>query len=107
MSEFGKLSEERRRHERKKVKLTVSFGEKEPLVQTADTRDIGLGGLYVSSNVEITVGSPIRVSIEFPEGKFESEAIVVYVDEGEGFGVRFQNLSEESEKILRKALELQ
>lgn len=106
MAEFEHFGEERREFERRKVKVEISFDKGGQIVETASTRDIGLGGLYITTDVEAKVGEVLSVAIEFPEGRFEAAGSIVYVDKGQGFGVRFQNLSQESEKILRKALGL-
>ncbi|MCS6874528.1 MAG: PilZ domain-containing protein [Pyrinomonadaceae bacterium] len=107
MSEYEKISKDRRRFERKRVKIEVSFYKGGQVIKTANTRDIGLGGLYIASDAEVKVGDLLSLTIDFEEGKFKAEAAVVYVDEGQGFGVRFQNLSKESEELLKKAIEIE
>jgi hypothetical protein len=104
MSAFNR--EERRKHERKRVQIRVDFADGDSITTSANSRDIGLGGLYVLTDAEVQQNSLLKVTIDLPEGRFESDAVVVYVDEGCGFGVRFKNLSEENEKLLRRSLDL-
>ncbi len=98
--------EERRRYERKRVQVRVDFADGDSITTSASSRDIGLGGLYILTDAEVQQGCSLKITIDLTEGRFESDAVVVYVDEGCGFGVRFKNLSEENEKILRRSLDL-
>lgn len=97
---------ERRHSDRKKLIVNVEF-EGGDATGIANTRDIGIGGLYMLTNAEFETGVPIRMQMMLGGKEVNLDGVVAYVDEGQGAGVRFQNLSEEHEALLKRELELE
>lgn len=97
---------ERRHSDRKKLIVNVEF-EGGDATGIANTRDIGIGGLYMLTNAEFETGVPIRMQMMLGGKEISLDGVVAYVDEGQGAGVRFQNLSEEHEALLKRELELE
>jgi hypothetical protein len=96
---------ERRASERKKVIVDVRF-EGGDGTGIANTRDIGAGGLYMTTSAELELGAPIVMSLELGERRMNIAGVVVYSDPGHGVGVRFRDLSDDDSAVLTKALEL-
>lgn len=97
---------ERRQSDRKKLIVNVEF-EGGDATGIANTRDIGVGGLYMLTNAEFETGVPIKMQMVLGGTEVTLNGTIAYVDEGQGVGVRFQNLSEEHEALLKKELELE
>lgn len=95
---------ERRRSDRKKLIVDVKF-EDGDATAIANTRDIGIGGLYMRTDAELEPGDEISVEMTFAGGEFNAAGVVAYTDPGEGVGVRFRNLSEKDETLLKQELE--
>lgn len=68
----------------------------------ATTRDIGLGGLYMATDTDLREGTLLSMRMQVGGRELVVSGVVVYCDQGNGCGVRFHNLSEEAESILRK-----
>ncbi|HZI19239.1 MAG TPA: PilZ domain-containing protein [Pyrinomonadaceae bacterium] len=68
-------------------------------------RDISEGGCYVQSGRKVAVGSPIRIVVEMPSGRWIKALGVVAHRGPAGFGVRFRDVGEtargEIEAVLR------
>ena len=99
----GNPNDERRQFERKPFEIEIEY-EGGALRGTATTRDIGLGGLYMATDKKFALHSPLRLRLRLSEQDLEINGVVVYEEEGEGVGIRFQNLSPEAEEILRREL---
>lgn len=101
----ARSASERRGSDRKKLIVDVRFdGGDETGI--ANTRDIGAGGLYMTTTAGLDIGTPILMSIVIGERSMEIKGVVVYSDPGHGVGVRFRDLSEVDEKFLTSQLEL-
>ena len=96
---------ERRGSDRKKFIVDVRF-EGGDGTGIANTRDIGSGGLYMTTTAIIDLGTPIIMSIGMGERTLNLKGVVVYSDPGHGVGVRFKELSDEDEQVLSHELEL-
>ena len=96
---------ERRSSDRKKLIVDVRF-EGGGGTGIANTRDIGTGGLYMTTTASLDVGMPIVMSLDIAERTLDLSGVVVYSDPGHGVGVRFRDLSETDEQFLTTALEL-
>jgi len=94
---------ERRGADRKKLIVGVKFNGGDA-TGIANTRDIGIGGLYMTTNTRLDIGTPIFMKMPFGAKEFSIEGVVVYTEPGHGVGIRFQNLSEEMEAALRNEL---
>lgn len=96
---------ERRGSDRKKLIVDVRF-EGGDGTGIANTRDIGSGGLYMTTTATLETGTPIMMSISIGERTLNLSGVVVYSDPGHGVGVRFKDLSPADEDLLGRELEL-
>jgi hypothetical protein len=96
---------DRRGSDRKKLIIDVHFNGGDA-TGIANTRDIGIGGLYMTTNARLEIGTPIFMQMSVGEKELALNGVVVYSDPGHGVGVRFQDLSENDEDFLKKELTL-
>jgi len=96
---------ERRDSDRKKLIVDVNFNGGDA-TGIANTRDIGIGGLYMTTNADLDTGTPISMRMTLGGREISISGAVVYTDPGQGVGVRFQNVSDENAALLKKELEL-
>ena len=97
---------ERRVSDRKKLIVDVHFSGGDA-TGIANSRDIGIGGLYMTTNARLDIGTPIFMQMSVSEKVLALNGVVVYSDPGYGVGVRFQDLSESDEGFLKQELNLQ
>ena len=97
---------ERRQSDRRKLIINVNF-EGGDGTGIANTRDIGIGGLYMLTNAPLDVGSPLFVRMSIGGEKIGLEGVVTYTDPDHGVGIRFQSLSEKNEALLKRELHLE
>ena len=97
---------ERRNSDRKKLIINVDYQGGDG-TGIANTRDIGIGGLYMATNSIFEQGQNIKIRLTLGGKDVEFDGVVTYVDEGQGVGVRFNNLSEDEEAILKEELEVE
>lgn len=97
--------QERRRSDRKRLIVDVKF-EGGDATGIANTRDIGIGGLYITTDAELETGNQIAMQMTLSGEGFNVMGVVAYTDPGQGVGVRFKDLSEEEEALLKKELEI-
>ena len=97
---------ERRQSDRKKLIINVNF-EGGDGTGIANTRDIGIGGLYMITNAALEVGIPIFMRMSIGGEEIGIDGVVAYTDQGNGVGVRFQAVSEKNEEILKRELHLE
>jgi hypothetical protein len=96
---------ERRGSDRKKLIVDVHFSGGDA-TGIANSRDIGIGGLYMTTNARFDIGTPIFMQMSVGEKELALNGVVVYSDPGHGVGVRFQDLSETDENVLKQELSL-
>jgi Tfp pilus assembly protein PilZ len=96
---------ERRGSDRKKLIVDVQFSGGDA-TGIANTRDIGIGGLYMTTNAKLEIGTPIFMQMSVGDKQLSLDGVVVYSDPGHGVGVRFHELSPENETLLRDKLDL-
>lgn len=96
---------ERRGSDRKKLIVDVRF-EGGDGTGIANTRDIGAGGLYMTTAAPLAIGDTIVMSINLGERSLDLTGVVVYADPGHGVGVRFKDLSESDQAALEKEIDL-
>lgn len=96
---------ERRRSDRKKLIVDVKF-EDGDATGIANTRDIGIGGLYMTTNARLESGMPLAMNLFLGGREIALEGMVAYIDAGQGVGIRFQNLDAETRELLAKELDL-
>ncbi len=99
------LPKEKRRSDRKRLIVDVKF-EGGDATGIANTRDIGVGGLYIKTEATLEMGDEISMQMTLMNEDFDVLGVVAYIDEGEGVGVRFRDLSEKQEALLKKELEI-
>ncbi len=97
---------ERRGSDRKKLIIDVKF-EDGDATGIANTRDIGIGGLYMTTNAALELGTPIFLKMSVGDREISFSGTVVYTDPGQGVGVRFQDIGKEDESFLKEELELE
>ena len=98
-------SSERRGTDRKKLIVDVRF-EGGDGTGIANTRDIGSGGLYMTTTAVLDQGTPIMMTVGIGERTMNLNGVVVYSDPGHGVGVRFKNLDPTDETYLKSELDL-
>ena len=96
-------SDERRQHDRSRLIVDVHFDGAES-TGVASTKDISVGGLYMSTRTLIPVGATLALRIPLGNEHVVVKAEVVYSNPGQGVGVKFQDLSEEARSLMRQAL---
>ena len=96
-------SEERRQHDRSRLIVDVHFDGAES-TGVASTKDISVGGLYMSTRTEIPVGATLALRIPMGNEHVVVKAEVVYSNPGQGVGVKFQDLSEEARSLMQQML---
>src|SRR5882757_3600224 len=96
---------ERRGTDRKKLIIDVRF-EGGDGTGIANTRDIGSGGLYMTTTAILDQGTPILMTVDVGARTMNLNGVVVYSDPGHGVGVRFKNLDPSDEEFLKTELEL-
>jgi len=97
---------ERRGTDRKKLIIDVRFDGGDG-TGIANTRDIGVGGLYMTTTAILDQGTPILMTLSIGTRTLSISGTVVYSDPGHGVGVRFKNLDAGDEAFLRAELDLQ
>ena len=97
---------DRRQADRKKLIINVNF-EGGDGTGIANTRDIGIGGLYMLTNAEIEIGMPIFMRMTLGGEEIGIDGVVTYTDPEQGMGVRFQAMSPANEEILKRELHLE
>ena len=93
---------ERRTSQRNPLVVAVRFSG--AASGTAQTREIGFGGLYLATPEDLPVNSHLKLEFKLGESVVEVDAIVVYRDQDTGVGVRFLNVSEDVQQILKREL---
>lgn len=96
---------EKRQSDRKKLIVDVNFDGGDA-TGIANTRDIGIGGLYMTTNARLETGTPISLRMTIGGEEISLSGAVVYTDPGQGVGVRFHSVSEETAELLKQELEL-
>src|SRR5688500_12680545 len=97
---------ERRGSDRKKLIVDVNFDGGDA-TGIANTRDIGVGGLYMTTNARLETGTPIFMRMTVAGREITLNGVVAYTDPGQGVGVRFQDLSEANQEFLKRELEVE
>ena len=90
---------ERRGSDRKKLIVDVRFDGGDG-TGIANTRDIGSGGLYMTTTAPLEIGTPILMSFNVGDKALNINGVVVYSDPGHGVGVRFKDLTEDDKEFL-------
>lgn len=97
-------SNERRDSDRKKLIVDVRFAGGDS-TGIANTRDIGAGGLYMTTIADLPVGTEIAMTISIRGKAIVLGGVVVYADPGQGVGVRFRDLSDSDLNTLQAEID--
>ena len=96
-------TEERRHFDRSRLLVDVHFDGADS-TGVASTKDISLGGLYMSTNAEIPIGTTLALRLPLGGEHVVVKAEVVYSNPGHGVGVKFQPLSEQARALMEREL---
>ena len=97
------FSDERRQHDRSRLIVDVHFDGGEA-TGVASTKDISMGGLYMSSQADFAVGDTLALRIPLGGGHVVVKGDVVYSNPGHGVGVRFHRMSEATRELMDREL---
>ncbi|MGI8639427.1 MAG: PilZ domain-containing protein [Pyrinomonadaceae bacterium] len=97
---------ERRGSDRKKLIVNIKYSDGDATA-IANSRDIGIGGLYMITNAEFEIGTPLFMNMTIGGEEIGLDGVVTYIDPGHGVGIRFQAMSEKNEEILKRELHLE
>jgi PilZ domain-containing protein len=64
----------------------------EELEDTARVRDLGLGGLFVTTQGALTVGATLRLDFLVQEGAIRAAGVVRHAEPGRGMGLKFTSV---------------
>jgi hypothetical protein len=96
-------ADERRQFDRSRLIVDVHFDGADS-TGIAGTKDISLGGLYLSTQVPIPEGATLTLRIPLGGEHVIVKADVVYSNPGHGVGVRFHRLSDEAHAVMEREL---
>jgi hypothetical protein len=94
---------ERRQYDRSRLLVEVHFHGGET-TGVASTKDISMGGLYMSTQADIAVGDTLDLRIPLGGQRVVLKGDVVYSNPGHGVGVRFHRLSNEARELMEREL---
>ncbi len=94
---------EKREHRRARLITQVrceALGREEMLL----TRDVSVGGVFISAKEPFPTGSEIAIALQLATGaaSIKASGKVVYSLKGLGMGIQFSDLSEENHAALQK-----
>jgi len=91
--------DERRKFDRSRLIVDVHFDGADS-TGVASTKDISPGGLYLTTQEKIPVGTTLALRIPLGDKYVVVNAEVVYSNPGAGVGVKFRDLSDESRALI-------
>ncbi len=97
--------DDRRQFDRSRLIVDVHFDGADS-TGVAGTKDISLGGLYLSTQVLIPLGATLTLRIPLGGEHVITKADVIYRNPGHGVGVRFHRLSEGAQALMERELPL-
>lgn len=95
--------DERRQYDRSRLIVDVHFDGADS-TGVASTRDISVGGLYMSTQVEIPVGAMLALRLPLGDEHVVIKGEVVFSNPGHGVGVRFLALSGDARALMEREL---
>ncbi len=95
--------DERRQFDRSRLIVDVHFDGADS-TGLAGTKDISLGGLYLSTQEQIPEGATLTLRIPLGREHIIVKGDVVYSNPGHGVGVRFHRLSDEARALMEREL---
>lgn len=94
---------ERRQFDRSRLIVDVYF-EGMDATGIASSKDISLGGLYLTTQTHIPEGTTLVLRIPFGQVNAVVKGDVIYSHPGRGVGVRFHPLSDEARALMEPKL---
>jgi len=95
--------DERRQFDRSRLIVDVHFDGADS-TGVAGSKDISVGGLYLSTQAQIPEGATLTLRIPLGGEYVVVKADVVYSNPGHGVGVRFHRLSDEARALMEREL---
>jgi hypothetical protein len=95
--------DERRQFDRSRLIVDVHFDGADS-TGVAGTKDISVGGLYLSTQAQIPEGATLTLRIPLGGEYVIVKADVVYSNPGHGVGVRFHRLSNQARELMEREL---
>ena len=96
--------EERRHHDRSRLIVDVYFNGSDA-TGVASTKDISLGGLYMTTQAVLPEGALLTLRIPLSnDQQVVVNAEVMYSNPGRGVGVRFHGLTEKDRALMEREL---
>jgi hypothetical protein len=95
--------DERRQFDRSRLIVDVHFDGADS-TGVAGTKDISLGGLYLSTQSLLPLGVTLTLRIPLGGEHVIVKADVVYSNPGHGVGVRFHRLPDEARALMEREL---
>jgi len=95
--------DERRQHDRARLIVDVHFAGGDA-TGVAGTRDISVGGLYMTTQAELGIGDILTLRIPIGGQHIVVNGEVVYSHPGRGVGVQFRDLPAEAKQVLEREL---
>jgi hypothetical protein len=96
-------SHERRHYDRSRLIVDVHFDGGDA-TGVAATKDISIGGLYMSTQADFAVGDTLALRIPLAGQHVVVNGDVVYSNPGHGIGVRFHRLTPETRDLMEREL---
>ena len=96
-------TEDRRHFDRSRLIVDVHFDGADS-TGIASTKDISLGGLYMSTQADIPVGANLALRLPLGSEHVVVKAEVVYSNPAHGVGVKFKELSEQARALMEREL---
>ena len=96
-------TDNRRQYDRSRLIVDVHFDGAES-TGVASTKDISPGGLYMTTQTRIPVGSMLALRIPIGGDHVIVRGEVVYSNPGEGVGVKFHELSDDTRRTLERGI---
>ncbi len=94
---------DRRQSDRKKLIVDVHF-EGGDATGIANSSDISTGGLFLKTNALLTVGSKVMMRLSLAGKALNLSGSVAFAKVGNGFGISFESVSAETQKIIENEL---
>jgi hypothetical protein len=95
--------DERRHYDRSRLIVDVRFDGGDA-TGVASTKDISVGGLYMSTQTEIPIGETLALRLNLGGQQVVVKGDVVYSNPGHGVGVRFHRLADDTRAIMEREL---
>src|SRR5437660_12468468 len=96
-------TDERRHYDRSRLIVDVSFDGGDA-TGVASTKDISLGGLYMSAQTEIPTGKTLTLRLDHSGQQVILKSDAAYNNTGHGVGVRFHRVKADVNTMMEREL---